>query len=95
MQERARSKLGRDEAESIAIQALGYLADRPEERGRFLALAGLGPENLRAAASDPAFLAGVICFLLEDEPLLLAFAADAGLPPASVAAAGSALGFAD
>ena len=92
MRERARQTVGRDEAETIAVEALGYLAGRPEELSRFLALAGLGPTNLRQAASDPGFLAGVLGFLLQDEPLLLAFAAEAGLSPATVAEAGRALG---
>jgi hypothetical protein len=92
MRGEARRKVGRDGAEAIAIEALGYLAGRPEELSRFLALAGLGPTNLRQAASDPAFLAGVVGFLMQDEPLLLAFAADAGLAPAAVAEAGQILG---
>ena len=91
MRAEARRRVGRDEAETIAVQALGYLAGRPEELSRFIALAGLGPTNLRRAASDPSFLGGVVAFLLQDEPLLLAFAADAGLAPATVAEAGHAL----
>jgi hypothetical protein len=92
MREQAPRTRGRDEAEAIAIQALGYLADRPEDLGRFLALAGLGPANLRQAAADPAFLAGVLAFLMQDESLLLAFAGDAGLSPAAVARAARTLG---
>ncbi len=49
-----------DEAEVLAIQALSFLAGEPEELGRFLALVGIGPGSLRAAAADPRFLAGVL-----------------------------------
>jgi hypothetical protein len=73
--------------DSVAIAALGYLAGRPEETARFLAVTGLYPARLRAAASEPGFLAGVLDHILSDESLLLAFAAEAGLPPASVAEA--------
>ena len=43
---------------------------------RFLAVTGLGPHNLRQAASDPAFLASVLDYVAADEGLLVAFAAD-------------------
>ena len=88
----APGNIPKEEAQKIAIQALAYLAGRPEELGRFLALAGLGPANLRRAAADPAFLTGIIEFLLQDEALLLAFTAELGIPPATIGAAGRALG---
>jgi Protein of unknown function (DUF3572) len=74
----------RETAESLAIQALNFLATEPERLGRFLALSGLGPESIRAAAAEPGFLAGVLAHLGQDERLLLAFAAEAGVRPAEV-----------
>jgi hypothetical protein len=59
---------------------------------RFLGLTGLGPENLRTAAADPAFLGSVLDYLVADEKLLVEFAADAGLKPEAVARAHEALG---
>lgn len=76
-----RPYLDRDQAEHLAISALGFLAGNPEALGRFLALTGIGPDGLRRAAADPIFLVGVIDFLLGDEALLIAFAEDAGIPP--------------
>jgi len=76
-----------DEAEAVAVDALAFLAGSPEELGRFLAGSGLGPGNLRDAAADPAFLAGVLDHLMADEPLLLAFAGQRGIAAATVAAA--------
>jgi Protein of unknown function (DUF3572) len=73
--------------EALAIQALSFLAGRPEELGRFLSLTGIGPASLRQAAADPAFLGGILDFLLQDEPLLLGFAEESGLAPAAVAMA--------
>ncbi|HZP18727.1 MAG TPA: DUF3572 domain-containing protein [Bauldia sp.] len=75
----------RDAAERLAILGLSYLARQPEALGRFLALSGIGPDTLRQSATDPAFLTGVLDFLLGEEPILVAFAADAGIKPASVA----------
>ena len=71
----------------IAIQALTYIASEPERAERFLALSGLVPGDLRAAATDPAFLLGVMDHLVGDEPLLLLFAAEASLSPEAVVAA--------
>jgi hypothetical protein len=77
----------REEAERLAIAALGFLAERPEALGRFLALTGIGPANLRVAAAETGFLAGVVEFLAGDETLLVAFAEDAGVPPERISAA--------
>lgn len=82
-------------AETLAIDALGYLANEPEALDRFLALSGIGPEMLRAAAADPGFLAGVLDHFLSDEPLLVAYAAHAGIPATRIAAARRALGGSD
>jgi hypothetical protein len=86
----AESRLNRfvgPDAETIAIQALSFLAGRPEELGRFLALTGIGPASLRQSAADPAFLGGILDFLLQDEALLLSFAAESGIAPGTVGAA--------
>jgi len=82
-------------AERVAITALGFLAADPERLDRFLALTGLGPENLRAAASEPHFLRSVLDHVVTDERLLLAFAADAELDPAAVAGAHAVLAAGD
>ncbi len=74
-------------AERIAIAALAFLGSEPERLNRFLALTGLSPAHLRAAAAGPGFLAGVLDHVLADETLLTAFAASEGLDPAKVAAA--------
>jgi hypothetical protein len=75
----------RDAAEALALRALAFLAEDPERLGRFLALSGLGPGELRSRAGDPALLGGVLDHLLSDEPLLLAFAAAQELRPEAVA----------
>lgn len=81
----------RQVAEIVAIQALSFVAGDMTLLGRFLAETGIGPETLRASASDPQFLAGVLDFVLRDESTVAAFAASAGLEPRTVSAAREAL----
>ncbi|MCX5496419.1 DUF3572 domain-containing protein [Kaistia dalseonensis] len=79
--------MDREAAEQLAIRALAFLAGEPEELGRFLALAGLGPDTIRTAAGDPGFLAGVLEYFMENEPLLLVFCAREKVRPTLFAAA--------
>jgi len=72
------------EAEHLAIAALGFIAGEPERLGRFLAMTGIGPDSIRAAAREPQFLLGVLDHLAADEPLLLAFAAENAIDPGEV-----------
>ena len=82
----------REVAEIVAIQALNFIAGDPERLGLFLAETGIGPQNLRAAAADPAFLAGVLDFVLRDDATVQAFAKASELHPTNVAAAREVLG---
>lgn len=86
------SKTSRDHAESVAIAALTFIASDPERLGRFLASTGIGPADIRIAAREPLFLAGVIGHIAADEELLHAFAAEIGLVPAEIDRARRTLG---
>lgn len=70
-----------DQAEAIALQVLAYLAEDVQRLGNFLALTGLGPEELRAQAREPQLLAAVLDHLMREESQLLVFAANYGLAP--------------
>jgi hypothetical protein len=74
-------------AEALALRALAFLAGDPERLGRFLALSGIGPAELRERASDPLLLGGVLDHLLGDERLLLAFAEAMDVAPDAAARA--------
>src|SRR5271154_2595098 len=74
-----------DSARSLAVSALTFIAADPDRLSRFLGLTGLGPDNLRTAAADPAFLGSVLDYLVADEALLVEFAAAAGRKPEAVA----------
>jgi hypothetical protein len=88
---KAGPKISSEAAERLAIQALTFIGGDPAELGRFLALTGIGPAELRVAAHQPGFLAGVLDHILGYEPLLLAFAKDADIKPADVMKAREAL----
>jgi hypothetical protein len=68
-------------ASSLGVVALGYLAANAEHLERFLALTGIGPGEIRKAAAEPGFLAGVLDYIAGDEALLRAVAAHAGVAP--------------
>jgi hypothetical protein len=85
----------REEAEIIAVKALGFVAADPELLPRFLAITGIEAHSIRQAAGEPGFLAGVLQFILAHEPTLMRFAAETGTPPASVGRALRALPLGD
>jgi len=76
-----RPGMTRELAETVAIQALSFIADEPERLERFLALTGIGPGSLRAAAREPNFLLGVLDHLAGDEALLREFAGRIAMEP--------------
>ena len=73
--------------EETAAAILGWLANEPDMLGRFLALSGLQPNQLRGAVNDPGFLAGMIDFLVSHEPTVLAFCEASNTSPETVEAA--------
>jgi hypothetical protein len=83
---------GPEAAEHVAIQALTFIANDGERLGRFLAVTGIGPTEIRAAAREPRFLAGVLEHLAGDEKMLLEFAKSADIDPVTVMFALEALG---
>jgi Protein of unknown function (DUF3572) len=88
----ARETADQQEAASeLAIAALIFLAGDEERLGRFLALTGIAPASLRAAAREPGFLLGVLDHVAGDEALLLAFANESGIDPEDVIGARDAL----
>lgn len=78
------ARITRKIAEKLAIQALSFMAEEPERLGAFLAATGIGPEMIRKAAADPAFLAGVLDHVIADESLLIAVADRADAAPQDI-----------
>ncbi|MEQ8823343.1 MAG: DUF3572 domain-containing protein [Filomicrobium sp.] len=87
MPSRRNSQLSDADAELIGLKALGFVAEDGDRLERFLALSGVDVRALRAQASDPQTLAGILAHLLQDESLLLSFAANQQLQPEEISAA--------
>ena len=81
---RSRNVLDRAGAEDIGVKALTLLVSDPERLARFLALTGLGPENIRGAAGSPGFLLAVLDHVVQDEELLVGLARDIGARPETI-----------
>lgn len=79
----------------MAVAALGFVAADPVLLPRFLALTGIEAAQIRRAAEEPGFLAGVLRFVLAHEPTLAAFCEASDTDPALVSAALRALPFGD
>lgn len=82
---------GPEAAEAVALKALAFIASDDEVGGAFLGASGATADDLRAAATDPAFLVSVLDFLTSRDDWVLAFARAEGLPPEAPLAARRAL----
>ena len=69
----------------MALAALGATVAEPRRARRLLDLTGIGVDDLRARASDPALLVAVIQFLELHEPDMMAVAQEIGVGPAELA----------
>ncbi len=67
-------------AETIGIQALGWLAGEEDHFYRFLAMSGIDTAELAARAQEPEFLGFVLDFLLSDDALVIGFCEQSNLP---------------
>lgn len=83
--------MGEDQAELLAIEALAQLAQEPDKLERFLSLSGIAASDIRIAAQEPAFLAGVLAFFMAYEKDLLMLAETLNTTPERIAKAHDAL----
>ena len=74
-------------AETLGLQALGWLAADDELFGTFLGASGAQASDIAAAAQSPEFLGAVLDFLAAHEPDLVAAAEELGVKPAELMAA--------
>ena len=80
-----------DDAQTVALKAIAFVAADEELFSRFVALTGCGLDDIKSRIGDAAFLGGVLDFILADEPTLLAFVAAEELAPETPMAARSKL----
>lgn len=66
-------------AETIALRALGWLAQNEELLPVFMGATGVSSDDLRGRASDCAFLASVLDFLMMDDAWVMEFCDSNGL----------------
>ncbi len=76
-----------DDPAALALAALAWTLGEDARAQRFLALTGLEPADLRAAAGEPATLDGVLGFLEGHQPDLIACAQALGITPERLVAA--------
>jgi Protein of unknown function (DUF3572) len=67
-------------AQTLALQALGWIASDDEVFPVFLTATGANLGELRARAADPEFLAAVLDFLMQDDRWVVAFCDAEGHP---------------
>ena len=70
-----------EDAQTVALKAIAFIAADEDLLSRFVALTGCGIDEIKSRIADPAFLGGVLDFILADEPTLLAFAEAEQLAP--------------
>ena len=68
-------------AETLALQAITFLAGDDERISRFMAVSGMDRDGLIQATADKTVLAGIMDYILSDDSLLIEFAEGAGISP--------------
>ena len=82
-----RGERAAEQAETLALRLLAFIASDEERFQRFLASSGTTPDDVKRRAADADFLAGVYDHMLADEALLVAFADTADIAPETIVAA--------
>ena len=72
--------MNRDRAETIGLQAVGWLVGNEELLPVFLGATGASEEDLRERVSDAEFLGSVLDFLTMDDSFVVSFCDAVGLP---------------
>lgn len=75
----------RETAETLALQAVSWLATDVDILGEFLNATGASLSSLVVDLKRPEFLAAVLDFVLAEDPRVIALAAFVGIRPEEVA----------
>lgn len=67
------NRITADRAETIALQALAFLAQDDDLLGAFLTASGASPDDMKVRAQDADFLGFVIDFLMGDDAIARSF----------------------
>ena len=71
----------RERAETMALLMVQFLLGDDERTDGLFDTTGLSPDDLRAGITDPAFLGGVMDYLLSREDLLIVFCEEQNIDP--------------
>ncbi|WP_299724649.1 DUF3572 domain-containing protein [uncultured Tateyamaria sp.] len=71
--------MSQESAEVVGLKALGWMAGNEELLPVFLGATGASEADLRAGASDPAFLGALLDFIMMDDAWVRAFCDSAGI----------------
>ncbi len=74
----------REQAETIALQALSFIARDDERLAQFLLNSGLTPHELKKRVREPDLLGGVLDAILGDDTVLLGFCNTTSLSPKTI-----------
>ena len=74
----------REQAETLAIDILGWLATDHDRLGHFLNASGASVDDLRLRAQEPEFLGFVLDFVLLGDETILEFCAQSAYLPESI-----------
>lgn len=83
--------MNKEQAESIALQALSFIVKDNELLDQFLTNSGLTPQELKGRVNEPELLGGVLDTLLINDEVLLAFCNSASLSPNTIMVARQSL----
>lgn len=72
--------ISEDSAQTLALNALGWLVGNEELLPIFLGSTGAAANDLRDRAGEPEFLASVLDFLMLDDSWVMAFCDAAAVP---------------
>ncbi len=74
-------------ADAIAVKAFAFMAENQVHLALFLQETGIEPETVRKAAKGPAFLRGVLDYILAESDVLLDAVEALGVAPEVIASA--------
>ena len=70
--------------QELADLCLNHLAQNPEQLADFMSIAGFSADRLRAAIGTRSFALGLLDYVVQNEPLLLAIGQQNALQPETI-----------
>jgi hypothetical protein len=83
--------MNQDEAMIVALKAFAHIASDGDLLDRFMMISGADADAMCEGARDPAFMAGVLDFLLGNDAVVTAFCEGAEIAPETPMRARAAL----